>query len=154
MVFSVQIHCVHLRRKSSTLRVQLLSCCIVGKTTNTLLTYSSEWLLLNVKWAIFSFNTPLWDCDDVFVPDQHAYLICIVQGNWDTSPQVTHVAPVGRVIRIHSQQVSVLSPECCVLSGEVTNTNFIVFGLTRSVPELTIYRTRASTLTITPPMRF
>jgi hypothetical protein len=29
-----------------------------------------------------------------------------------------------------------------VLSGEATNTNFIVFGLTRSELELTIYRTR------------
>jgi hypothetical protein len=29
-----------------------------------------------------------------------------------------------------------------VLSGEATNTNFIVFGLTRSGLELTIYRTR------------
>ena len=38
--------------------------------------------------------------------------------------------------------VFALSPYCCVLSGEVTNTNFIVFGLTRSGLEPTIYRTR------------
>jgi hypothetical protein len=31
---------------------------------------------------------------------------------------------------------------CCVLSGEATNTNFIVFGLTRSWLEPTIYHIR------------
>ena len=35
-----------------------------------------------------------------------------------------------------------LIPYCCVLSGEATNTNFIVFGLTRPELEPTIYRTR------------
>jgi hypothetical protein len=54
-------------------------------------------------------------------------------------------------------------PTRCVLSGEVTHTNFIFFGLTRPRLELTIYRTRyehanhyatdTSTLTITLPMR-
>jgi hypothetical protein len=40
-----------------------------------------------------------------------------------------------------------------VLSGEATNTNFIVFGLTPLVLEPTIYHTRGEhTLTITPPM--
>jgi hypothetical protein len=43
---------------------------------------------------------------------------------------------------------------CHVLSGEATNTNFIVLGLTRSGLEPTIYHTRwRSMLTITPPMR-
>jgi hypothetical protein len=52
-----------------------------------------------------------------------------------------------------------LSPLCCVLSREVTNTNFIVFGLTWSGLEPTIYslnqRSTALTsmLTITAPMR-
>ena len=35
-----------------------------------------------------------------------------------------------------------LSPECCMLSGEATNTNFIVFGLTHSGLEPTNNRTR------------
>ena len=35
-----------------------------------------------------------------------------------------------------------LSPYCYVLSGEATNTNFMVFGLTRSGLEPTIYHTR------------
>jgi len=37
---------------------------------------------------------------------------------------------------------SLLSPSCCVLRGEATNTNFIVFGLTQPGLEPTIYRTR------------
>jgi hypothetical protein len=47
---------------------------------------------------------------------------------------------LGHIIRIPSQSVYALSPQCCVLSGEVTNT--IVFGLTQSGLEPTIYRTR------------
>jgi hypothetical protein len=47
-----------------------------------------------------------------------------------------------------------LSPLCCMLSGEATNTSFIVLGLTRrgSHPQSSAHE--ASTLTITPPMRF
>jgi hypothetical protein len=42
-----------------------------------------------------------------------------------------------------------------VLTGEATNTNFIVFGLTRSGLEPMIYGTRAEHAHyITPPMRF
>jgi hypothetical protein len=43
---------------------------------------------------------------------------------------------------IQSQPVFALSPYCCVFSGEATNTNFIVSGLTRQALEPTIYRTR------------
>ena len=49
---------------------------------------------------------------------------------------------LGLIILILSQPVFALSPECCVLSGEATNTNFKVFGLTRPGLESTIYRTR------------
>jgi len=41
-----------------------------------------------------------------------------------------------------------------VLSGEATNINFIVFGLTRTVINLRSTALEASTLTITPPVRF
>jgi len=53
-----------------------------------------------------------------------------------------HVAPLGHIVLIPSQSVFALSPYCCVCSWEATNTNFIVFGLTRSRLETTIYRTR------------
>ena len=40
-----------------------------------------------------------------------------------------YVAPLRHIILIPSQPVFVFSPECCMLSREATNTNFIVFGL-------------------------
>jgi hypothetical protein len=53
-----------------------------------------------------------------------------------------HVATLGYIILIPSHPVFVLSPYYCVLSGEATNTNCIVFGLTRSELEPTTHRTR------------
>jgi hypothetical protein len=47
------------------------------------------------------------------------------------------VAQLGHIIIIPSQPTLALSPKCCVLSGEATNTNFKVFGLTRPGLELT-----------------
>ena len=37
-----------------------------------------------------------------------------------------HVTPLGHIILILSQSVFALTPWCCMLSGEGTNTNFIV----------------------------
>jgi hypothetical protein len=50
--------------------------------------------------------------------------------------------PLRHIILIPSQPVFPLSPYCCVLSGEATNTNFIVFCLTRPGLEPTTYSTR------------
>jgi len=46
----------------------------------------------------------------------------------------------GHIIQIPGHPVFALSPECCLLSGEATNTNFIVFGLMRPGLEPTIFR--------------
>jgi len=51
------------------------------------------------------------------------------------------IAPLGHIILIPSQSVFALSPSCCVVSGEVKNTNFIVLGFTRSGLKPTIYHT-------------
>ena len=48
-------------------------------------------------------------------------------------------SPLGQIIMIQSQPVFALSPECCVHSGEATNTNFYSLWLGF---EPTIYRTR------------
>ena len=53
-----------------------------------------------------------------------------------------HVASLVHIILIQSQPVFAVSPECCVLSGEAANTNFIVIGNTRSGLEPRFYRTR------------
>ena len=42
-----------------------------------------------------------------------------------------HVAPLGHIIMIPSQLDYALTPSCCVLNGDATNTIFIVFSLTR-----------------------
>ena len=53
-----------------------------------------------------------------------------------------HVAPLWYVIVIPSQPVITLTNLYCVLSGEATNTNFMIFGLTRPGIEPTIYHIR------------
>ena len=55
-----------------------------------------------------------------------------------------HVATFGHIILIPSQPVFTLTPLCCALSGEATDTNFIVFGLNATLLaiEATIYNTR------------
>ena len=64
------------------------------------------------------------------------------------------------LILILRQPVFALTPQCCLLSREATNTNFIVFALTRPRLKHTFYYLQkcttleASTLTITPLMRF
>ena len=82
------------------------------------------------------------DDDDVrFVLDQHAELECYSASLLQQQSAGRHVAPFAHIILIPSQPVFALSPNCCVLRGEATNTNFIVFGLTRPGLEPTIYRT-------------
>jgi hypothetical protein len=58
-----------------------------------------------------------------------------------------YVTPLGHIILIPSQPVFAISPECFMLSWEVTNTNFIV-----SNPQSTALE--ASMLTITPPVPY
>ena len=87
----------------------------------------SEWLSLNVNSAIFQ----LYHGENKLL-DQHAQLL-------KQQFAGRHVTPLGHIILIPSQPVFVLSPYCCVLSGEATN---VVFGLTRSVLKPMIYRIR------------
>ena len=69
--------------------------------------------------------------------DQHAELDFYSASSLKQQFAGRHIAPLGHIILIPSQ------PVCyCVLSGEATNTNFKVFGLTRPGLEPTIYRTR------------
>jgi hypothetical protein len=88
--------------------------------------------------------------------DDHVRLF-IVLPHWNNSPRIDmsphstslkhqsvdrHVATLGHIVLIPIQPVFALSPYCCVLSGEATNTYFIVSVLTRSGLESTIYHTR------------
>ena len=56
-------------------------------------------------------------------------LFYIMLGHWNNSPRVDMSLHLVYIIVIQSQPVFALSPECDVLSGEATNTIFIVFGL-------------------------
>jgi hypothetical protein len=69
--------------------------------------------------------------------------IFIVLAHWNNSPRID-MSPhsVTLSCMIPDQPVFSLSPYCCVLSREATNTNYIVFSLTRSGIEPTIYHTR------------
>jgi hypothetical protein len=51
-----------------------------------------------------------------------------------------HGTPLGHVILIPNQPVFALSPYCCVLKGEATHINCVVFYLSRSGLKLTFYR--------------
>ena len=83
-----------------------------------------------------------WDDHEVrFVLDQHAELDFCSASSLKQQSAGRHGAPLGHIILIPNQAVFALSPYCCVVSGEATNTNFIVFGLTRPGLEPTIYRT-------------
>ena len=81
-----------------------------------------------------------WNNDQVhFVQDQHDFYSASLLKQHSAD---RHVTPLGHIILIPSQPVFALSSECCMLTREETNTNFIVFGLTQSGLEPTIYRTR------------
>jgi hypothetical protein len=64
-----------------------------------------------------------------------------------------HVASLWHICLIPSQPVFDLIPKCCKLTGEATDVNFIVFGMTRPRHELISTALEASMLIIAPPMR-
>jgi hypothetical protein len=74
-------------------------------------------------------------------PTRLVYLFVVLTG-WHNSPRIDMSPPLGHIIQIPSQPVFALSAYCCVLSGEATNSNVIVFGFMRSGIEPTIYRTQ------------
>jgi len=57
----------------------------------------------------------------------------------ETTAACRHAALLGHVILMPSQPFFALTPSWCVVSGEATNTNFIVFSLTWPGRKPTIY---------------
>ena len=76
-------------------------------------------------------------------------VVFIVVALWNNSPLVD-MSPHSDIILNRGQPVFDLTPCCRVLRGEATNTNFIIFGLTRTHD---LSHSKASMLTITPLMR-
>jgi hypothetical protein len=104
-----------------------------------------EWLLFNATKAIFQLyydENKLHFDDDLFLLVQQAeldfYSVSLVKQQYTGR----HVAPLRHIVLIPSQPVIAHTPYWCVLSREATNTNFNVFGLTRSGLEHMIYHTR------------
>jgi hypothetical protein len=81
------------------------------------------------------------DDDDVcFVLDQHTELDIYSASSQKQQSTGRYVAPLGHNILILSQPVfALILFVLCMLRGEVTNSNFIVFGLTWPGLEPTIY---------------
>jgi hypothetical protein len=73
-------------------------------------------------------------CYHLFSP-WYSWKIAELALNNNHSLSLTHT-----VLPLLSEGKLSLSPKWCVLTGEVTNTNFTVFGLTRPGLEPTIYR--------------
>jgi hypothetical protein len=113
----------------------------------------SEWVsayCLTPKWAIFQVYswwqqvTFWWDDDDVrFVLDQNAELDFCSARLLKQQSAGRHVSPLGHIIPIPSQPVFDLTLSFYVLTEEATNANLLVFDLTRTGLEPTIYRTWA-----------
>ena len=78
----------------------------------------------------------LWDednDDDSFVLDQHSKFEFDCARSLQQQSTGAHVAAIEHIILILSQSVFALTPQCCMFSIEVANTNFIVFCLKRKL---------------------
>jgi hypothetical protein len=80
-----------------------------------------------------SFFSPSYSCNECFTKHQHP-LIYI--------PMIFSRSTCSIILQKYINWWEKKCCQRCVLSGEATNTNFVVFDLTRSGLEPTIYRTR------------
>ena len=85
-------------------------------------------IVVNANSAIFQlYHGENNDDDEVgYVLDKHDELDCYSASSLKQQSADRHVAQIGHIILIPREPVFVLSPKCCVLSGEPTNTNLIV----------------------------
>jgi hypothetical protein len=100
----------------------------------------NEWLLFNTNSAIFqlyhSKNKLIFN--EMMMMRSTFYSVSSLKQQSAGRPGT----PLGHIILIPRQPFIALSPYRCMLSGEASNTNFIVFGFTWSRLKPTIYHTR------------
>ena len=107
----------------------------------------SGWLLFNTNSAIFQLYhgenklilNELIMMSALYLTNRLCWIF-IVLAHWHNSPRVD-ISPHSDTIPCFQTNQS-LFPWCCMLIEEATNTNFIVFGVSRSGLELTIYCTQ------------
>jgi hypothetical protein len=99
----------------------------------SILNIKFEWVLLNMKRAIFSY---------IMARTRYISSFFYAASSLKQQSMDGHVASLAHIILISSQSVFALIPYCCMLSREATNTNFIVFSLTQSELEPMIYHSR------------
>jgi hypothetical protein len=80
-------------------------------------------------FCVHSFSTDTVSVEKLWT--QNTRWVFIVLAHWNNSPRVEMSLHWDTLFWFWANQ-SAFSPYCCVLSGEATHINFIVFDLTRS----------------------
>jgi hypothetical protein len=111
----------------------------------------SEWLLLNTNSAIFQlyhdenkliFNEMMMKSTLYWTNTLSWNFIVLAHRHWNNSPLIDMSTHSDTLSWFQASKSLLFSPYCSVISREATNTNYIVFGFTRSGLEPTIYCTR------------
>ena len=110
------------------------------------LEWVGEWLLRNeqrLSYIMAIIGYIWWDDDDIhFVLDQHAYFDFYVTSSLKQQPTGRNIVTIWHIILILNLPIVALTTYYRGSSGEAANTNFIVFGLTRTRREPTRFHTR------------
>jgi len=96
-----------------------------------------EWVIVIIRQFII-FSAISWREEVNFQWDDDEVRLDLEQHADTTVLRLTCRSTRNTLFWFRANQ-AFLSPYCCVLSGEATNTNFIIFGLTRTRGEHTIH---------------
>ena len=115
----------------SAMKSEWVSECCLTLTQQFQLYHSENKLMFNemmMKYALYYTNTLSW--------------IFILLAHWNNSPRIDMSSHTDTLSWFRANQSLLFPPKRYVIRGEATNTNIIVFGLSRSGLEPMFYRTR------------